>query len=152
MTMKKSGVYLAIACALTTGCQTVYERPAALLGGAQMVDQNGQDFGSYRVYSHGSDLILNLALNSAPQGKYSVTFVRPSTCDPATIAPSPMLDFSSELPKLWVAPTGTGTMSAVIGRNAFEQLTNATIDPPALLVQQDQTGTQSIMCGIFTPA
>lgn len=157
------------------GCQTAYESAATQIGSATIVDRQGTQVGTARMFSLGGEVTLNASFTGLPEGTRAVHLHTTGDCSAS--------DFTSagghlnpggnehgtrnlqgahlgDLPNVTIAADGSGTMSTIL-RGTLSAIEGDIFDADgtAIMVHEgaddyrtDPTGAAGsrIACGVVT--
>jgi len=157
------------------GCQTAYEGAATQIGSATILDRQGAQIGTARMYSLAGEVTLNASFTGLTEGTRAVHLHTAGDCsaDDFTSAgghlnpggdqhgtENPQGAHLGDMPNVSIAADGSGTMSTVL-RGSRTTIEGAVFDADgtAIMVHEgaddyrsDPTGAAGsrIACGVFT--
>ncbi|QZH76356.1 MAG: superoxide dismutase family protein [Erythrobacter sp.] len=155
------------------GCQTAYETAATQIAEASVLDRQGQQVGTARMFSLGGEVTLNASFTGLPAGTRAVHLHTTGDCSAADFTSAgghlnpggnehgtrnPQGAHLGDLPNVTIAADGSGTMSTVL-RGTRESVEAAVFDADgtAIVVHEsaddyatDPTGAAGgrIACGV----
>ena len=152
-----------VAAAILTGCQTMGEVPASVVGKATLKLASGAHAGTARLLQSGTEATLSITLIGLPEGRYQVNLGPAGSCgstdfDPAGQPPNgatrehsvekPQKARFVKLPDAMVGSAGTGTVSAHLrgtAQDVTSQIWDA--DGAAIIIQADADAPQTTLTG-----
>lgn len=124
------------------GCQTAYEAAATQIGEASVLDRQGRQVGSARLFSLGGEVTLNASFTGLSAGAHAVHLHTTGDCSAADFTSAgghlnpgghqhgtrnPQGAHLGDLPNVTIAADGSGTMSTVL-RGTRETIEAAVFD------------------------
>lgn len=157
------------------GCQTAYESAATQIGSATIVDRQGTEVGTARMYSLGGEVTLNASFAGLSEGTRAVHLHTAGDCSASDFTSAgghlnpggnqhgtqnPQGAHLGDLPNVTIAPDGSGTMSTIL-RGTLSDIEGDIFDADgtAIMVHEgaddyrtDPTGAAGsrIACGVVT--
>ncbi len=157
------------------GCQTVYENAATPIGSATILDRQGAQIGTARLYSLGGEVTLNASFSGLGEGVHAVHLHTTGDCSAGDFTSAgghlnpggnqhgtrnPQGAHLGDMPNVTIGADGSGTMSTVL-RGTREAIEAAVFDADgtAIVVHEgvddyrsDPSGAAGgrIACGVVT--
>ena len=112
-----------------SGCQTAYEAAASQIGNSAILDRQGREVGTARMYSLGGEVTLNASFTGLSQGTHGVHLHMVGDCSAGDFTSAgghlnpggnqhgtrnPQGAHLGDLPNVTIAADGSGTMSAIL--------------------------------------
>ena len=159
------------------GCQTASESSVTQIGSATILDRQGNQVGTARMFSEGREVTLNASFTGLSEGTRAVHLHTTGDCSASDFTSAgghlnpaghqhgtenPQGAHLGDLPNVTISAEGSGTMSTVLRgtRSALEgNIFDA--DGTAIMVHEgaddyrtDPTGAAGsrIACGVFAPS
>lgn len=164
-----------VALLALAGCQTAYESAATQIGAATILDRQGSQVGTARMYSLGGEVTLNASFTGLPEGMRAVHLHTAGDCSANDFTSAgghlnpggnqhgtrnPQGAHLGDLPNVTISADGSGTMSTIL-RGTLTGIESDIFDADgtAIVVHEggddyrtDPTGAAGsrIACGVFT--
>jgi len=131
-----------IALLTLAGCQTAYESAATQIGSAMILDRQGTQVGTARMFSLGGDVTLNVSFTGLAAGDHAVHLHTAGDCSAGDFTSAgghlnpgssqhgtlnPQGAHLGDLPNVAIAADGSGTMSTIL-RGTITAIENDVFD------------------------